>query len=127
MENIRYKIALVDDNIATLNQGKSLLQSFYKVYTIQSGAILFENLEHDIPSLILLDITMPEMNGFEVIQKLKSDIRYQDIPVIFLSSKNDEESEKEGYRLGAVDFITKPFSESVLLCRIKHHLHIDKG
>ena len=124
MDTARYKIVLVDDNMATLNQGKILLQEHYRVYTIQSPVTLFENLEHDIPDLILLDIEMPGMNGFEVIKKLKSDIRYRDIPVIFLSSKNDKESENEGFSLGADDFITKPFSAPELLHRIKHHLHI---
>jgi len=115
MDNTRHKIILVDDNMATLNQGKSLLQAYYKVYTIQSAIILFENLEHYLPDLILLDVEMPEMNGFEVIKKLKADLRYKDIPVIFLTSKSDEESRKEGLKLGAVDFITKPFDiDSVL-------------
>ena len=126
MDAARHKIVFVDDNIATLNQNKNLLQELYRVYTVQSPFTLFKNLEHDIPDLILLDVAMPEMNGFEVIKKLKADNRYRDIPVIFLTAKSDEESEKEGFRLGAVDFITKPFSEQILLHRIKHHLHIDE-
>jgi len=110
MNNIRHKIVLVDDNIATLNQGKALLEAFYKVYTVNSAATLFENLEFDVPDLILLDVEMPETDGFETIKKLKEDTRYKDIPVIFLTSKSDEESERKGFSLGAVDYITKPFS-----------------
>ncbi|MDR2558744.1 MAG: response regulator [Oscillospiraceae bacterium] len=122
MENTRHKVILVDDNMATLNQGKSLLQPYYKVYTVQSAAILFENLEHYIPDVILLDVEMPEMDGFETIAKLKADARYEDIPVMFLTSKSDEESEKKGFSLGAVDYITKPFSGPLLLKRISNQI-----
>jgi PAS domain S-box-containing protein len=118
----RYKIVLVDDNLATLNQGKALLQSFYKVYTVQSAATLFENLEFDIPDLILLDVEMPEMDGFETIKKLKADPRYKDIPVIFLTAKSDEESERKGFSLGAVDYIAKPFSGPLLQKRISNQI-----
>jgi len=112
----------VDDNLATLDQGKSLLQAFYKVYTVQTAATLFENLEFDIPDLILLDVEMPEMDGFETIAKLKADSRYKDIPVIFLTSKSDEESERKGFSLGAVDYITKPFSGPLLQKRISNQI-----
>jgi len=113
---------LVDDNLATLDQGKSLLQAFYKVYTVQTAATLFENLELDLPDLILLDVEMPEMDGFETIEKLKADPRYKDIPVIFLTSKSDEESERKGFSLGAVDYITKPFSGPLLQKRISNQI-----
>ena len=122
MYNTRHKIVLVDDNLATLDQGKSLLQAFYKVYTVQTAATLFENLELDIPDLILLDVEMPEMDGFEAIEKLKADPRYKDIPVIFLTSKSDEESERKGFSLGAVDYITKPFSGPLLQKRISNQI-----
>jgi len=118
----RHKIVLVDDNLATLNQGKLLLQDFYKVYTVQTAATLFENLEHDIPDLILLDVEMPEMDGFETITRLKADSRFQQIPVIFLTSKSDEESERKGFSLGAVDYITKPFSGPLLQKRISNQI-----
>ena len=122
MEDIRHKIVLVDDNMATLNQGKSLLQELYRVYTVQSPVTFFENLENDIPDLILLDVEMPEMNGFEVIKRLKVDVRYRDIPVIFLTVRSDEESEREGFKLGAVDYITKPFSGPLLQKRVLNQI-----
>ena len=122
MDTPRYKIVLVDDNLATLNQGKTLLQDMYRVYTVQSPVTLFDNLEKDIPDLILLDVEMPEINGFEVIKKLKEDIRYRDIPVMFLTVRSDEESEREGFKLGAVDYIAKPFSGPLLQKRVSNQI-----
>ena len=122
MDDTRYKIVMVDDNIATLKQGQKLLRSYYRVFTIKSAAILFDHLEHDIPDLILLDVLMPEMDGFETISKLKADVRYRDIPVIFLSSISDEDSERKGFSLGAADYITKPFSGPLLQKRISNQI-----
>jgi putative two-component system response regulator len=122
MSNTRYTIILVDDNLSNLTQGKNILQPHYKVYPAPSAAKLFKTLENVIPDLILLDIRMPEMDGYEAIKKLKSDSRYADIPVIFLTALDDEESEMEGFDLGAVDYITKPFSASLLLRRISKEL-----
>jgi len=122
MNGSYHKIVLVDDDMATLDQGKMLLQDFYKVYTVQSAAILFENLEIDIPDLILLDVAMPDIDGFDTIKMLKADNRYKDIPVIFLTAKSDEESERKGFSLGAVDYITKPFSGPLLQKRISNQI-----
>ena len=127
MDSIRYKIILVDDNMANLTQGKNLLKTFYKVFPAPSAAKLFETLENIIPDLILLDIDMPEMNGYEAIKKLKADPRFTDIPVIFLTAKNDEDSELEGFNLGAVDYVSKPFSGPLLLKRIANQILIVKS
>jgi len=124
MNNKRYKIAMVDDDIVTLNNGKSLLQEFYKVYTLQSAATLFELLENDIPDLILLDLIMPEVDGFETIKKLKADLRYKDIPVIFLTAVSDEDSEMKGFTMGAVDYIIKPFTREILRLRVHNQIKI---
>ena len=124
MENIRHKIILVDDNMTNLDLGRSMLRTFYEVYPAPSAAKLFEILENVIPNLILLDIEMPEMNGFQAIKKLKADERFKDIPVIFLTAKGDENSELEGLDLGAVDYVSKPFSVPLLLKRISNHILI---
>ena len=124
MEDIRHKIILVDDNMANLTMGRNMLKTFYEVFPVQSPAKLFEILKNVIPDLILLDIEMPEMNGYEVIKQLKADPRYADIPVIFLTLKSDESSELEGFDLGAVDYISKPFSGPLLLKRIENQLLI---
>ncbi|MCL2305575.1 MAG: response regulator [Planctomycetaceae bacterium] len=124
MENIRPTIILVDDNPANLVQGKNILKTFYKVFPAPSAAKLFETLENVLPDLILLDIVMPEMDGFEAIKILKADARFASIPVIFLTAVNDEKSELEGLDLGAVDYISKPFSAPLLLKRIANQLLI---
>jgi len=124
METGRNKIILVDDNMANLAVGRNLLKVFYEVFPAPSAAKLFEILENIIPDLILLDIEMPETNGYEAIKKLKSSTNFSDIPVIFLTSKTDEGSELEGFNLGAVDYISKPFSGPLLLKRIENQLLI---
>ena len=122
MSIIRSKIILVDDIMANLDQGKNMLRTFYEVYPALSASRMFELLEKIIPNLILLDIDMPEINGYEAIKKLKADVRYADIPVIFLTALNDTNSEVEGFDLGAVDYVTKPFSAPMLLKRIEKEL-----
>ena len=124
MENKRSRIILVDDLVPNLDQGRNMLKTFFEVFPAPSAEILFEILENVIPDLILLDIEMPEMNGYEAIKKLKADPHYSDIPVIFLTSKDDEASEMEGFDLGAVDYVTKPFSGPLLLKRITNQLLI---
>ena len=124
MTGARYKIILVDDNMANLTMGRNMLKTFYEVYPAPSVAKLFEILENVLPDLVLLDIEMPEMNGYEAIKKMKSDSRFRDIPVIFVTAKSDESSELEGFNLGAVDYISKPFSGPLLIKRIENQLLI---
>ena len=126
MDSTRNKIFLVDDVKANLTIGRDLLKTFYEVYPVPSAARLFELLENVIPDLILLDIEMPEMDGYEAIKKLKSEPRFADIPVIFLTAKDDNDSEMEGFDLGAADYITKPFSGPLLLKRITNLLMIER-
>jgi len=124
MESGRSKIILVDDNRASLDAGRNMLRTFYEVYPALSAAGLFDLLENVIPDLVLLDIEMPGMNGYEAIAKMKNNPRFADIPVIFLTAKNDESSELEGFDLGAVEYISKPFSAPLLLKRIANQLLI---
>ena len=121
---MRSKIILVDDIMANLDQGRMMLKTFYEVYPAPSAAKLFEILESVIPDLILLDIDMPVMNGYEAIRKLKADQRFTDIPVIFLTALSDVSNEREGFDLGAADYISKPFSLPLLLRRIENQLLI---
>jgi putative two-component system response regulator len=122
MEDARHKIILVDDNMANLTMGRNMLKTLYEVYPAPSAAKLFEILQNVLPDLVLLDIEMPEMNGYEAIKKMKADPRFANIPVIFLTAKTDTESESEGLDLGAVDYISKPFSAPLLLEHIAKQL-----
>ena len=116
---------IVDDNIMNLLTAKEALSGHYNIITLSSATNMFEILEEVTPDLILLDILMPEVNGFEALGRLKSDKRYMDIPVIFLTGKTDTETESRGFEMGVIDFIGKPFSKPVLLNRIKSHLEIE--
>jgi putative two-component system response regulator len=119
-------IFAVDDSDTNLTMVETALEDFYHVMTIPSATRMFDLLKRIIPDLILLDIEMPEMNGFEALQRLKQNSSWSDIPVMFLTGRNDPSVEVHGFTLGAVDFITKPFSAPVLLNRIKTHLDIDE-
>jgi len=115
-------IFVVDDNNTNLLTAKIALDETYRTFALPSASGMFKLIEKITPDLILLDIDMPEMDGFEAIKKLKADERFSDIPVIFLTIKNDEESELEGFDLGAVDYIMKPFSKPIIKARIATHL-----
>jgi putative two-component system response regulator len=125
VDNIRKKVVLVDDNITNLTVGKNILINDYDIFTVPSGEKLFILLERITPDLILLDIEMPEMNGYEVIKRLTAAKSTADIPFIFLTAKHDSSSELEGLSLGAMDYISKPFSPPLLLKRIALHLLVE--
>jgi len=122
---VQKTIFVVDDNDTNLSVAKETLKEQYRVMTLPSAAKMFAFLEKVTPDMILLDIEMPEMDGFEALQHLKNNALHADIPVIFLTSLTDTAMEVQGFQLGVVDFITKPFSAPVLLNRIKTHLDID--
>jgi len=117
---------MVDDNLTNLTMGKNMLKTFYQVIPVTSAEALFKTLEEVTPETILLDIDMPEMDGYETIKILKSDDRWKDIPVIFLTAMAGSDNEVEGFDLGAVDYITKPFSAPILLKRIEKELLYEK-
>ncbi|MCL2026309.1 MAG: response regulator [Leptospirales bacterium] len=115
-------LMLVDDNPANLRVGKNVLAERYAVATAPSAEKMFDLLENNIPALILLDIDMPVMDGYEAIKALKSKPETSGIPVIFLTGKTELDDQLEGLALGAIDYITKPFDPEKLLERIEFHL-----
>jgi signal transduction histidine kinase len=123
MTNLK-KIIVVDDNIENLTAVKSTLKEIYEVYPCPSAQKMFEILEHITPDLILLDVEMPEMNGYETARKLKGTELFKEIPIIFLTSMNDAKNEIEGLNIGAVDYIHKPFLAPLLIRRIRTHLSL---
>jgi len=123
---MRKTIFVVDDQDTNLSKAEEVLENFYDVMTIPSGERLFAVLKKIQPQLILLDILMPEMDGWEVLVRLKNDDEYRSIPVIFLTANTNPEAEAKGFEMGVVDFITKPFSTPVLLNRVKLHIDVSQ-
>jgi len=115
-------IFVVDDADTNLLRARQALEAGYRVLTMPSAAKMFALLEKIIPDMILLDIEMPEMDGFAALEKLAQNERTAKIPVIFLTAQADTAIEAKGLELGAVDFISKPFSETVLLNKIVSHI-----
>ncbi|MDR1971376.1 MAG: response regulator [Treponema sp.] len=121
----RESIILVDDNPVNLRIGKNVLSGRYTVFTVQSAERMFALLKKIKAALILLDIEMPGMSGYEAIKILKAGEETRNIPVIFLTSKADTSDELEGLSLGAIDYIIKPFIPPLLLKRIEVHLLVE--
>lgn len=117
-------ILLVDDSVLNLKVAAGILRDNYKVSVVKSGEQALQFLQIQIPDLILLDITMPEMDGFETITHIKKDKKTADIPVIFLTASHDSANEVKGFELGAVDFVTKPFTPESMLLRIETQLEL---
>lgn len=118
-------ILIVDDVPANIRILGESLRSDYKIRLATSGKKALEIAgSSNPPDLILLDIIMPEMDGYEVCRQLKEDSTTKDIPVIFITSMNQEEDETKGLALGAVDYIVKPFSFPIVKARVKTHLEL---
>ena len=117
-------ILVVDDNKLNLSVAEKLLSDTYNVVTAISGKKALNILETMKPHLILLDITMPEMNGFEVMKQLKEKCEWCSIPVIFLTANDQVEVEVKCLEMGAVDFIKKPFVPAIMLKRINRSIEL---
>lgn len=116
-------ILVVDDNEVNIDVLVNLLSN-YDVITVLDGKSALEITKEEDIDLILLDIMMPDMDGFEVCKKLKTSSKTKSIPIIFLSAKNSTQDIKEGFKLGGVDYITKPFNPDELLSRVSTHLEL---
>ena len=112
-------ILLVDDVSTNLKCVSFILKNKYNLTTVKSGREALECMKTAIPDLILLDIRMPEMNGYEVMEHMKENPETANIPVILLTADAGDDSEDRGIALGAVDFIRKPFEPQVLLDSIE--------
>lgn len=121
-------ILMVDDNPQNLQMlGSTLKEKGYKLAAAGSGKQALEFIEKKKPDLILLDIMMPEMNGYEVCERLKADPGTEKIPVIFLTAKTEIDSIVKGFEAGGVDYITKPFVKEVIFARLNVHLTLKKA
>ncbi|MDR2581825.1 MAG: response regulator [Fibromonadaceae bacterium] len=119
-------VFIVDDSDISLSLAEKALESQYRTITLPSATKMFAILEKMEPDLILLDISMPEMDGPTALQLLKNNKQTANIPVIFLTGQTDADTEVHGFELGAVDFIAKPFTPIILLHRVKIQLDMDE-
>src|ERR1700722_17166556 len=116
-------VLVVDDAPANIQIVNSILKDIYKIRIATNGLKALELVKViPLPDLILLDVVMPEMDGYEVCTRLKLDPETPDIPVIFLTGQTEVEDETKGFDVGAVDYIHKPFSPAVVKARVQTHL-----
>ena len=121
------RLLLVDDVPANLDVLCALLEGAdYRISIAPDGAIALRLAAQTAPDLILLDVVMPEMNGFEVCRRLKQDPKTEHIPVIFITAENQTEGVVEGFEAGGVDYIAKPFQDAEVLVRVKTHLSLSR-
>jgi serine phosphatase RsbU (regulator of sigma subunit) len=119
----RKLVLVVDDAPANIQVVQSILKDDYKIRIATNGAKALELVNVvPTPDLVLLDVMMPEMDGYEVCRRLKESPATRDIPVIFLTGKTEAEDEARGFEMGAVDYIHKPFSPAIVKARVKTHL-----
>ena len=118
-------VLLVDDAPANIKVANSILKDDYDIRVATSGAKALELIKSGpLPDLVLLDVMMPEMDGYEVCARLKATPEAREIPVIFLTSKTEADDETKGFEVGAVDYIHKPFSPAVVKARVRTHLRL---
>jgi CheY-like chemotaxis protein len=115
-------ILIVDDAETNIDILMDILGEEYDVAVAMDGESALETVEEEPPDLILLDIMMPDIDGFEVCKRLKGNPEAANIPVVFLSALTEDEDRQKGLDLGAVDFITKPFDSSEIQTKVKQHL-----
>ncbi|MFW8591323.1 response regulator [Glaciecola sp. 2405UD65-10] len=120
----KHTILVVDDEPTNLRVLKKMLEEHYLLTFAKSGEEALRIVKRDLPDLILLDVMMPNMSGFEVCKHLKSELITKPIPVIFVTALSDDVDEAKGFEAGAVDYITKPVSPSVVKARVKTHLSL---
>lgn len=123
-QNSKQKILIVDDEPANLRVLKKILGDLYRLTFAKSGAEALRLVKRELPDLILLDVMMPGMSGFEVCMALKSDGYSQNVPVMFVTALSDEVDETKGFDAGAVDYITKPVSPAIVKARVRTHLSL---
>lgn len=120
------KILIVDDSIFAVEVLKDILQQEYEVISANDGESGLETAHRISPSLILLDIEMPDMNGFEVLEKIKQSDDISNVPVIFLTGMTDVESEEKGFLMGAADYIKKPYNRNIVCARVRNQIKVFK-
>ena len=125
IESYTADVLIVDDTLANLQLLSSILKDEgYKVRPATSGAMALQAITQKLPDLILLDIKMPDMDGYEVCKELKRHTRTKDIPIIFISALNELSDKVKAFNVGAVDYINKPFQFEEVKARVFTHLKL---
>lgn len=125
LKNLTPNIMVVDDTPANLTLLATMLNSKgYKVRPVPGGKFALKAIEAELPDLILLDITMPEIDGYEICRILKADQRYKDIPIIFISALSETYDKVKAFTTGGVDYVTKPFQFEEVEARVETHLKL---
>lgn len=121
-----YRVMVVDDNMANLIMARKTLENDYEVIPVSSGISALECLNDmpELPDLVLLDVDMPNVNGFQVISEMKNIPKLLNIPIIFLTAQDDDTTELESYNLGAMDYIKKPYSANLLKKRVEIQIQL---
>lgn len=123
--NEKYSILIVDDVAKNIQLvAKFLTKEGYNLYFAQSGEAALKQVEQNYFDLILLDIMMPEMDGFEVCRRIKENKKNHLVPIIFITAKTDDEAIKKSFSIGGVDYITKPFNPEELIARVRTHISL---
>lgn len=123
-QDSKQTILIVDDEPANLRVLKKMLEEQYRLIFAKSGEEALRLVQRELPNLILLDVMMPGMTGFEVCEQLKTDMLSKAVPVIFVTALSDEVDETKGFEVGAVDYITKPVSPAIVKARVRTHLSL---
>lgn len=124
IDNTKARVLIVDDTKSNIDILVNILQDDYDLLVALSGEEALETTESESIDLILLDIVMPDMDGYETCKQLKSNQYKKDIPIIFITAKTDEESIEIAYDAGGIDFVTKPFKHKELIARVRTQLRI---
>ena len=125
--SLPFHILVVDDQLENLQILSDILESKgHEVSPVMSGKLAIEKAEENPPDLILLDVMMPEMDGFEVCRRFKAHPALNHIPIIFVSGLNDTANKLGGFQAGGVDYITKPFHVEEVLARVETHLTLQR-
>ncbi|MFV0497808.1 MAG: diguanylate cyclase [Candidatus Fimivivens sp.] len=125
-KDVKYKILVIEDSLLNQHLIQNILQHQYMLETALTAKEAFEKIPIFEPHLILLDLILPDADGFEILEKLKGSEQTQNIPVIIITGIDDETSEERGLLLGAVDYIKKPFKQSIVGARVNTQIHILK-
>ena len=124
MKAPKHLIMIVDDSTTNINILAGTLGDHYRLIVAKTGQTALEHLSQQLPDLILLDVMMPGMDGFDVCRRIKADAKTKDVPIIFITAMEEPDQKTRGFALGAVDYITRPFHATEVMARVRTHISL---